>query len=64
MAVMLSRRVVLAALFAIGLTCSTEIGAHAETKATDPLPSWNDGPTKKSILDFVAAVTKEGGQTM
>ena len=27
----------------------------------DPLPSWNDGPTKKSILDFVAAVTKEGG---
>src|SRR5262245_16437627 len=29
--------------------------------AADPLPSWNDGPTKKSILDFVAKVTKEGG---
>jgi phosphoglycolate phosphatase-like HAD superfamily hydrolase len=26
----------------------------------DPLPSWNDGPTKDSILDFVARVTKEG----
>src|SRR5688572_31774998 len=26
----------------------------------DPLPSWNDGPTKKSITDFVAKVTKEG----
>ena len=27
----------------------------------DPLPSWNDGPAKKAILDFVAKVTKEGG---
>ena len=30
-------------------------------RGPDPLPSWNDGPTKQSILDFVAAVTKEGG---
>ena len=30
-------------------------------RAADPLPSWNDGPTKQSILDFVAKVTKEGG---
>ncbi len=29
-------------------------------QAQDPLPSWNDGPTKKSITDFVAKVTKEG----
>src|SRR6266568_4116101 len=28
--------------------------------AQDPLPSWNDGPTKKSITEFVAKVTKEG----
>jgi phosphoglycolate phosphatase-like HAD superfamily hydrolase len=28
----------------------------------DPLPSWNDGPNKQAILDFVAAVTKEGGE--
>lgn len=26
----------------------------------DPLPSWNDGPTKKSIIKFVAQVTSEG----
>ena len=26
----------------------------------DPLPSWNDGATKQSILSFVAAVTREG----
>ena len=24
---------------------------------TDPLPSWNEGPAKQSILAFVAAVT-------
>ena len=29
--------------------------------ADDPLPSWNDGPNKQAILDFVAAVTTEGG---
>ncbi len=29
-------------------------------RAQDPLPSWNDGPAKKSITDFVAKVTKEG----
>ena len=27
---------------------------------TDPLPSWNDGATKKSITDFVARVTAQG----
>jgi phosphoglycolate phosphatase-like HAD superfamily hydrolase len=26
----------------------------------DPLASWNDGPTKKSIVDFVDRVTKAG----
>ena len=28
---------------------------------TDPLPSWNDGATKKAITDFVARVTAQGG---
>ena len=28
--------------------------------AQDPLPSWNDGPAKKSITEFVAKVTKKG----
>ena len=27
----------------------------------DPLPSWNEGATKASILDFVARVTTQGG---
>jgi hypothetical protein len=28
---------------------------------TDPLPSWNEGPSKASILRFVEAVASEGG---
>ena len=28
--------------------------------AEDPLPSWNNGPTKKAIVDFVTKVTREG----
>ena len=28
---------------------------------SDPLPSWIEGLTKTQILDFVAAVTDEGG---
>jgi phosphoglycolate phosphatase-like HAD superfamily hydrolase len=34
--------------------------AMAFAQPADPLPSWNDGPTKKAIVDFVAKVTKEG----
>lgn len=30
--------------------------------AADPLPSWNDGPTRQRIVDFVEAVTAEGGK--
>jgi phosphoglycolate phosphatase-like HAD superfamily hydrolase len=29
--------------------------------AAEPLPSWHDGPAKTAILDFVEAVTTEGG---
>lgn len=31
-----------------------------ETASADPLPSWNEGPNKKAILDFVEKTTKEG----
>jgi hypothetical protein len=27
---------------------------------TDPLPSWNDRPNKRSITDFVARITRQG----
>ena len=31
--------------------------------ASDPLPSWNNGPAKQAILEFVAAVTTESAPT-
>jgi len=30
--------------------------------AADPLASWNEGATKRSIMDFVARVTEAGGK--
>ncbi len=30
--------------------------------AADPLPSWNEGPNKKQIIEFVQAVTAEGSK--
>lgn len=35
--------------------------ASAQTVQTDPLPSWNNGASKRSILDFVARITRQGG---
>jgi phosphoglycolate phosphatase-like HAD superfamily hydrolase len=40
------------------LTFVTADGVFAQ--AGDPLPSWNDGAAKQSILNFVGAVTREG----
>lgn len=37
------------------------LAANAAEAATDPLPSWNDGPTKQAIIDYVTRITKEGG---
>jgi phosphoserine phosphatase len=28
--------------------------------AADPLPSWNDGPAKKTVVEFVTKITKPG----
>ncbi len=33
--------------------------AIAQAETVDPLPPWNEGATKKSIVDFVTRVTKE-----
>jgi phosphoglycolate phosphatase-like HAD superfamily hydrolase len=33
--------------------------ALAQSPQTDPLASWNDGPAKRAILDFVHATTNE-----
>ena len=42
--------------FAVGLNVSFRASAQ-----TDPLPSWNDTPTKQAIVEFVGRVTQSGG---
>jgi phosphoglycolate phosphatase-like HAD superfamily hydrolase len=39
----------------------TSSSASKPAAQAAPLPSWNEGATKKAILDFVERVTKEGG---
>ncbi len=34
--------------------------AATVVRAADPLPSWNDGPAKRSVIAFVEKVSKEG----
>jgi lysophospholipase L1-like esterase/phosphoserine phosphatase len=36
----------------------------AAPAVVDPLPSWNEGPTKQAILDFVEKVTRKGADTL
>jgi phosphoglycolate phosphatase-like HAD superfamily hydrolase len=54
-----SRRVLLSALAGfpalLGPFCPTSASAQ-----DDRLPSWNDGPTRSAITDFVARVTTQG----
>jgi phosphoglycolate phosphatase-like HAD superfamily hydrolase len=52
---MTSRAVASALLAALAWTV-------AAAQSADPLPSWNAGKTKQSIVDFVAAVTRPGPQ--
>ena len=56
----LNRRVLLAALAdacnLVHVTPSPLALAQAPS-VTDPLPSWNDGPAKQAIVDFVKATT-------
>jgi len=50
-------RVIGRAALTVGAVLSIAIGAHAQT---DPLPSWNNGPNKQAIVDFVHATTAKG----
>jgi hypothetical protein len=45
----------------IACTTLSVLAMRTIVQAADPLPSWNEGKTKQSIVDFVARVTKEGG---
>jgi hypothetical protein len=54
--VVLSTAALLPALFGPTLLISEQAQAQ-----TDPLPSWNDGASKRAIVEFVARVTRQGG---
>jgi len=44
----------------MGFTAATLAFAAAVVFAQDPLPSWNDGPAKQAIVDFIQATTTQG----
>jgi phosphoglycolate phosphatase-like HAD superfamily hydrolase len=50
---------------AAGLAAAPSVTRSLALEAAAPdapsLPSWNDGPSKQAIVDFVTAVTREGG---
>jgi hypothetical protein len=57
----LSALVALATLLLALLGPGPAVQLHAQPGGADPLPSWNDGPAKQTIVAFVARVTKDGG---
>jgi len=58
----INRRVLLttAGTLSILLGPARHILKQAEAQ-TEPLPSWNDGASRRAITDFVARVTQQGG---
>jgi haloacid dehalogenase-like hydrolase len=58
-AVLIHRRAVLLSIIASTATALPFTMAPTSAQG-DPLPSWNDGPLKQSIVNFVTAVTREG----
>jgi len=49
------------AALALVFILAAATGLQMAQAQSDPLPSWNDGRAKQSIVDFVAAVTTQGG---
>jgi hypothetical protein len=50
-----ARQTLIAAVLVCALVFATTVA-----RAADPLPSWNDGKARQSIVTFVERVTKEG----
>jgi hypothetical protein len=49
------------ALFTVAILAATLVAAVRPSTAQDQLPSWNDGASKKAIVEFVGKVTRQGG---
>ena len=48
--------------FAATLAIVSALAVSAAFAQSDPLPSWNDGPTKQAIVSFVEKVTDKEGK--
>ena len=59
----ISRRALLSGLtlLAAAPATLTAQSVHAQTSQDGHLPSWNDGPAKRAILDFVRATVERSG---
>ena len=57
----LSRRILLSALAVAPAVIGPLRSTSASAQGADPLPSWNDGATKQSIINFVTRVTTQRG---
>ena len=53
----LSRRLVLGGIAALPVLPGLLDAAAAQAQAAMPLASWNEGPAKQAILDFIKATT-------
>jgi phosphoglycolate phosphatase-like HAD superfamily hydrolase len=57
-----SRRRILPILGAALCALTVVTAGTPASDAAEPLPSWNDGPAKQAIVDFVRRVTEPGGE--
>ena len=51
----------LAVLLALAIPAAALAQSSTGGARLDPLPSWNEGPTKQRIIDYVEAITQQGG---
>jgi haloacid dehalogenase-like hydrolase len=58
----LSRRLVLGGIAALPALPGLLDAAAAQAQAAMPLASWNDGPAKQTILDFIRATTDQSSK--
>lgn len=51
------------AMRSFALLVAYVLWAFAHPSIAQPLPSWNEGPAKEAIVDFVTGVTRQGAPT-
>jgi phosphoglycolate phosphatase-like HAD superfamily hydrolase len=57
----ISRRFLLSSLAVLPVLSAPFFRISVQAQTADPLPSWNAGPAKQTILDFVSATTEQSG---